>query len=85
MKVSVLVGVTIFTFHNFKGKYDLKVLFWRLYHYSESNNNQHVLNTARVPETIILWIILFLTAALSGEYGCLMKATEVCGSRSHRT
>lgn len=59
MKVSVLVGVTIFTFHNFKGKDDLKVFFRKLHHYSESNNNQHVLNTAYVPETVVSWIILF--------------------------
>lgn len=59
MKVSVLVGVTIFTFHNFKGKDDLKVFFWELYRYSESNNNQHVLNTPYVPETVVSWIILF--------------------------
>lgn len=28
---------------------------------------------------------LILTAALSGEYGSLVKATEVSGSKSHRT
>lgn len=57
MKVTVLVGVTIFTFHNFKGKDDLKVIFWRLYHYSESNGNQRVLNTAYIP--VVSWISLF--------------------------
>lgn len=89
MKVAVLVGIIIFTFHNLKGKDDLKVIFLRLCrcYYSQSNSNQHVLNAAYVPNTVLFHGLscLILTAAPSGECGCLVKVTEVSGPRSHRT
>lgn len=87
MKVAVLAGFIIFTFHNLKGKNDLKVIFLRLCHYTESNSNQHLLNSLYVPDTVVLFHRLFcliLTAALSSEYGYLVEVAEVSGPRSHR-
>lgn len=87
MKVAVLVGIIIFTFHNLKEKDDLKVIFLRLCHCTDSNSNQHLLNSFYVPDTVVLFhriSCLILTAALSSEYGYLIEVAEVSGPRSHR-